>query len=173
MASQTPNLGLKKPAGTDYVLVSDFNDNADVLDQKVGNLAQLETDSKTSLVAAINEARLVGGSDQPYIGENGHWYVWDGTTSQYVDTDIVASPTGPTGSIGPTGPIGPTGATGPIGPQGVTGPTGSLGPTGPTGLQGDPGFIGPTGPTGSLGPTGPTGPQGVQGPTGATGPTGS
>ena len=32
MATQTPNLGLTKPQGSDYVRVEDFNGNADVLD---------------------------------------------------------------------------------------------------------------------------------------------
>lgn len=36
MATYTPNLNLKKPAGTDHVLVSDFNANADLLDAAIG-----------------------------------------------------------------------------------------------------------------------------------------
>ena len=55
MATQTTNLGLIKPAGTDYVLVSDFNSNADTLDGAIGDLTALETTEKTSLVGAIND----------------------------------------------------------------------------------------------------------------------
>lgn len=55
MATQTTNLGLIKPAGTDYVLVSDFNSNADTLDGAIGDLTALETTEKTSLVGAVND----------------------------------------------------------------------------------------------------------------------
>lgn len=56
MATQTTNLGLIKPAGTDYVLVSDFNTNADTLDTAIGDLDALQTMEKGSLVGAINDA---------------------------------------------------------------------------------------------------------------------
>lgn len=98
----------------------------------------------------------------PYIGANGNWYVYDTTTSQYVDSNIDASITvefvevsmlaaGASPYITNTGtntdpkfhlfvPVGDTGATGPVGPQG---PRGSQGPTGDQGMQGDPG-VSPT-----------------------------
>lgn len=37
MATTTTNLGLKKPATTDYYNIQDFNDNADILDAFAGN----------------------------------------------------------------------------------------------------------------------------------------
>lgn len=37
MATTTTNLGLKKPATTDYYNIQDFNDNADTLDTFAGN----------------------------------------------------------------------------------------------------------------------------------------
>ena len=40
MATTTPNLGLKKPANSDPVLVSDFNDNADTLDRVIHSLEE-------------------------------------------------------------------------------------------------------------------------------------
>lgn len=43
MATTTPNLGLKKPANSDSVLVADLNDNADKLDEAI---AGLENDLK-------------------------------------------------------------------------------------------------------------------------------
>jgi hypothetical protein len=90
MATYTPNLNLKKPAGTDYVQVGDFNLNADTLDTSIGKLSELNTSAKTNLVAAINEAAS-SGANAPYVGENGHWYEWDAGTSQYVDSGINAS----------------------------------------------------------------------------------
>lgn len=55
MATQTPNLGLTKPQGADYVRVDDFNGNADLLDRAVGDMGQLKTQQRGSLVAALNE----------------------------------------------------------------------------------------------------------------------
>lgn len=55
MATQTPNLGLTKPQGSDYVRVKDFNDNADILDGTVGDMSQLQTQRRGNLVAAVNE----------------------------------------------------------------------------------------------------------------------
>ena len=74
MATQTANLGLKKPEGTDYVQVSDFNGNSDLLDAIIGKLGELRTEEKSSLVAAINEAMISGGLDSPYVDSaTGHW----------------------------------------------------------------------------------------------------
>lgn len=55
MATQTPNLGLTKPQGSDYVRVKDFNDNADIMDGTVGDMSQLQTQQKGNLVEAVNE----------------------------------------------------------------------------------------------------------------------
>lgn len=59
----TPNLGLKKPGLTDNVLITDINENMDVLDAAVNELQQgtkeipdLETEDKT-LGGAINEVK--------------------------------------------------------------------------------------------------------------------
>jgi hypothetical protein len=61
----------------------------------------------------------------PYVGNNGHWYAYDDSTQQYVDTQVTAQ--------GPQGETGATGATGPEGPQGATGATGAQGPAGADG----------------------------------------
>ena len=37
----TPNLNLKKPAGTDPVLIDDLNDNMDILDQEVQDIREI------------------------------------------------------------------------------------------------------------------------------------
>lgn len=55
MATQTPNLGLTKPQGSDYVRVEDFNGNADVLDETIGDMGALKTQQRGNLVGAMNE----------------------------------------------------------------------------------------------------------------------
>lgn len=119
----------------------------------------------------------------------------DDATLEFLESEFVYGPTGPTGVTGPTGATGytgptgapstvtgPTGDTGPTGPTGHTGPTGATGDTGATGapstVTGPTGETGPTGATGAdssvAGPTGPTGPSdGPPGPSGDTGPTGA
>lgn len=59
----TPNLGLKKPELTDNVLITDINENMDVLDAAVNELQKgtasipdLETVDKT-MAGAINEIK--------------------------------------------------------------------------------------------------------------------
>ena len=59
----TPNLGLKKPGLTDNILITDINENMDVLDAAVSELQkgtasipELETEDKT-LGGAINEVK--------------------------------------------------------------------------------------------------------------------
>ena len=100
MATYTPNNNLKKPAGSDYVLVGDFNTNADVIDAALGDLSQLQTSIKTSLVLAINEANA-SNSFPPYIGENLHWYVWNAGLAQYEDSGVKAE--GEKGDVGNPG----------------------------------------------------------------------
>lgn len=92
MATQTTNLGLTKPAGADYVQIGDFNGNSDLVDAAIGKLAELRTNVKTSLVAAINEAMISGGTDSPYINSsNGHWMQWNNTLLKFEDTGVTAS----------------------------------------------------------------------------------
>ena len=74
-----------------------------------------------------------------YIGENGHWYEWDGTTETFIDSGVAAQ-----GPKGESGPKGDTGATGPQGPKGETGETGPQGPAGADGKDGQPGKDGYT-----------------------------
>lgn len=138
---------------------------------QIGDLSNLTTEDKTSLVAAINEAAKSGGGSGggkdgtgiesiTYKGEDeygGNMYtvlLTDGTSY-----DITA-PKGAKGDKGPQGPKGDTGATGPQGLKGDTGPQGPKGDTGATGATG------PQGPKGDKGDTGPQGPKGEQGPAG-------
>ena len=64
MATTTPNLRLSKPEVTDKLVDSlyDFNGNADLLDEIIGKLSDLNTAQKDSLVAAINEAMTSAGT---------------------------------------------------------------------------------------------------------------
>lgn len=90
MATNTPNLNLKKPSGTDYVKVADLNGNMEVLDTAIGKMNQLNTPNKTSIVEAVNDAARMGGDKAPFIGLDGYWYQWDTTTMQYVNTGELA-----------------------------------------------------------------------------------
>nr|DAW51213.1 MAG TPA: BclA protein [Caudoviricetes sp.] len=168
----------------------------------IGNLDDLDTDAKSSLVAAINEALTKGGGEvdpaavqkivedylkanppqagadgkdgiTPTIGENGNWYL--GNT----DTGKPSRGTaGAKGDKGDPGEKGNTGATGPAGPAGVPGKDGP---------KGDPGVPGKDGVTPTIGSNGnwylgaedtgkpsrgATGPQGETGPAGQVGPQG-
>lgn len=49
----------------------------------------------------------------PYVGTNGHWYVWNNNTGSYEDSGTKAQ--------GETGPQGIQGETGPQGPRGIDG----------------------------------------------------
>ncbi|WP_211093588.1 hypothetical protein [Cohnella fermenti] len=50
----TPNLGLKKPEGTDVVDIANLNDNADVLDSAIAGKAPLASPTFTGTVTAAN-----------------------------------------------------------------------------------------------------------------------
>jgi Phage-related tail fibre protein len=51
---QTPNLGLKKPEGTDVVDIANLNDNSDILDSAVAAKAPLDSPTFTGTVTAAN-----------------------------------------------------------------------------------------------------------------------
>lgn len=71
MATTTPNLGLTKPESSDKLVDSlyGFNGNADLLDEIIGKLSDLNTAQKDSLVAAINEAAQGGGTKMEEVTE--------------------------------------------------------------------------------------------------------
>lgn len=152
---------------------------------KMGDLAALKTEDKSSLVAAINEVWSSGGSGgssvtDAAIDEGGHLIITL-STGKTIDAGYAVGPQGPQGEKGDTGPQGPIGETGPVGPAGPQGPKGDTGPQGPKGdtgergPQGYPGVQGERGPKGDAGPQGPqgeTGPQGEKGDKGDKGDTG-
>ena len=97
----------------------------------IGDIAQLETEAKESLVAAINELAVSGGQDGG-SGENGATFVpavsANGVISWTNDKNL-SNPT-------PVSIMGPKGDTGLQGPKGDTGPQGAQGPKGDTGAAG-------------------------------------
>lgn len=125
-------------------------------------------DNESSFKSAFRS--VVAGVDgkSPYIGENGSWFEWDGTS--WNDTGVKAQgPQGEKGEVGPQGVQGPQGDPGPQGIQGPKGDTGDTGPQGPQGEKGADGTVsfdqltpeqiemlkGPKGDTGEQGPPGP------------------
>ena len=95
---------------------------------KIGDLDELDTETKENLVAAINE--IVAGGVSTKL-----WYptVADGVISwEQSDTDVPPTPediTGPQGPAGADGADGADGQPGPQGPQGIQGPAGEDGET--------------------------------------------
>lgn len=162
--------------------------SAQTASTKAGEAATSATNAANSATAAAASASQAAAwsANPPYIGANGNWYVYDTTTSAYVDSGIDASITVTIADVTALAPDAdpyvtntgtdtdpifhlfiPRGATGQTGPQGATGPQGETGATGAQGPQGEQGIQGETGPQGEQGP------QGIQGPTGQTGPAGA
>ena len=141
----------------------------------MGNLDDLDTDAKSNLVAAINEALTKGGGEAdpatvqkivddylkanppgagadgkdgitPTIGENGNWYLGDTDTGK-----PSRGAAGAKGDKGDTGATGAQGKPGERGPQGETGPQGPQGETGPAGATGAAGAEGADGVTPHIG----------------------
>jgi hypothetical protein len=79
-----------------------------------------------SSLAALQAAHPTGQTGQGYLISL-NLYIWDLTTSSWINVGPVQGPKGDTGSTGPQGPQGQPGVTGPQGPAGV----GLQGPTGP------------------------------------------
>lgn len=167
--------------------------------QRMGDLAALKTEDKSSLVAAINEVWSSGGSGgasvtDAAINEDGHLIITL-STGETIDAGYAVGPVGAPGSAGKDGKDGigiqsveqTTTSTEDGGTNVVTvtktdgttsaftvrnGSKGSEGDTGPQGPKGEKGDRGETGPQGPQGEVGPQGPQGIQGPDGPQGPKG-
>lgn len=182
-------------------LVNTNTRNISNQDIEIGELNQLNTTDKSSLVAAINEVNISGGGgsgtknynelfNRPSI--NGV-VLEDDKTSADLKLDFISKEKGNTSEIifddgeslqdkyvdggiaGPQGPQGPKGDPGEQGPKGDPGEPGKQGLPGPQGPQGEQGPMGPQGPQGmkgDKGSQGEPGPQGIQGIQGLTGPQG-
>ena len=182
-------------------LVNTNTRNISNQDIEIGELNQLNTTDKSSLVAAINEVNISGGGgsgtknynelfNRPSI--NGV-VLEDDKTSADLKLDFISKEKGNTSEIifddgeslqdkyvdggiaGPQGPQGPKGDPGEQGPKGDPGEPGKQGLPGPQGPQGEQGPMGPQGPQGmrgDKGAQGDPGPQGIQGIQGPIGPQG-
>lgn len=182
-------------------LVNTNTRNISNQDIEIGELNQLNTTDKSSLVAAINEVNISGGGgsgtknynelfNRPSI--NGV-VLEDDKTSADLKLDFISKEKGNTSEIifddgeslqdkyvdggiaGPQGPQGPKGDPGEQGPKGDPGEPGKQGLPGPQGIQGEQGPMGPQGPQGmrgDKGAQGDPGPQGIQGIQGPEGPQG-
>ena len=173
-----------KPA--DYVFTPTDQMTLQTIQSQIGDLADLTTEAKDTLVAAINEAARTGGGAGSMDLRVADGYVQYSTDGGMTWTNLIAmaelkGADGITPTIGSNGNwyLGDTdtgkpsrGATGPQGPKGDTGDTGAQGPVGATGPHGPKGEKGDTGAQGPQGETGPQGPQGIQGETGPAGPAG-
>lgn len=182
-------------------LVNTNTRNISNQDIEIGELNQLNTTDKSSLVAAINEVNISGGGgsgtknynelfNRPSI--NGVVLENDKTSAD-LKLDFISKEKGNTSEIifddgeslqdkyvdggiaGPQGPQGPKGDPGEQGPKGDPGEPGKQGLPGPQGPQGEQGPMGPQGPQGmkgDKGSQGEPGPQGIQGIQGPEGPQG-
>ena len=141
MATTTPNLGLSKPEVTDKLVdsLSDFNDNADLLDEAIAGLTE-----------ALGGKQPAGD----YLTQD---ELQSATNAALEQAKASGEFNGPAGPQGEQGPKGDTGSTGPQGPKGDTGPQGPQGERGPAGDGGADGAQGPVGPKGDTGDTGPAG----------------
>lgn len=141
------------------------------IQRQIGDLADLTTTAKDTLVAAINEAARSGGGGSGSMDlrvENGYiQYSTDGGGT-WTNLIAVADLKGDKGDTGATGPAGPQGETGPQGPAGTPGKDGDTGPRGATGPQGAPGKDGTKGDPGAPGKDGADGKPGAPGADGVT-----
>ena len=140
------------------------NEFLDVLDKRTGDLADLTTEAKANLVAAINEVAASCGSKSMdlRVADGYIQYSTDGglTWQSLISVADLKGDKGDTGATGPQGTPGAKGDTGPAGPQG---PAGAPGKDGVKGDKGDPG------PQGTPGKDGVNGKDGVDGKPGAPG----
>lgn len=111
------------------------------IQRQIGDLADLTTEAKDTLVAAINEAaRSGGGAGSMDLRVAGGYiqYSTDGG-STWQNLIAVADLKGAKGDKGDPGEKGDPGATGPAGPQGPAGAPGKDGTNGKDGADGKPG----------------------------------
>lgn len=165
---------------------------------RMGDLAALKTEDKSSLVAAINEVWASGGGGASVtdaaINEDGHLIITL-STGETIDAGYAVGPAGAPGKDGQDGAPGKDGVAGTDGKDGigiqsveqtttstedsginivtVTKTDGTTSTftvrNGSKGSEGDTGPQGPKGDPGPQGPAGPQGPQGEQGPKGDPG----
>lgn len=176
----------KRARPSDYVYTPTDQMTLQTIQRQIGDLADLTTEAKGTLVAAINEAARTGGAGSMAlrVADGYIQYSADGG-STWQNLIAVADLKGADGAPGKDGADGQNGAPGAKGKDGVTPTIGSngnwyLGATdtgkpsrGETGPQGTPGKDGVNGETGPAGPAGPQGHAGAPGKDGAPGAPGA
>ncbi len=142
-----------KPAG--YVYTPTDQLTLQAIQRQIGDLADLTTEAKENLVAAINEAAASGGSES--IGlrvADGYIQYSTDSGSTWQNLIAVADLKGADGSQGPKGEPGAKGEPGEKGDTGAQGVKGDTGPAGPQGPAGVPGKDGAKGDPGTPGKDG-------------------
>lgn len=157
-----------KPAG--YVYTPTDQMTLQTIQRQIGDLADLTTEAKDTLVAAINEVARTGGAGSMdlRVADGYIQYSTDGG-STWTNLIAVAELKGGKGDPGNKGDTGATGAPGKDGKDGTNGITPHIGDNGhwylgendtgkpsrgATGAKGDPGTPGTTGPAGAPGKDG-------------------
>lgn len=161
-----------KPAG--YVYTPTGQMTLQTIQRQIGDLSDLTTAEKDTLVAAINEAAASGGAGSMDL-RVADGYIQYSTDSGSTWTNLIAMAElkGGKGDPGAKGDPGDKGDTGAQGAKGDTGATGPQGPKGDPGEKGDPSATGPAGPQGPKGPKGDPGKDGAPGKDGTDGKPGA
>lgn len=136
-----------RPKPSDYVYTPTERAGFDRLRTEIGDLADLTTEAKDTLVAAINEAARTGGgagSMDLRVADGYIQYSTDGG-STWQNLIAVAELKGDKGEPGEKGDPGATGPAGPQGPAGVPGKDGVDGKPGAAGANGVTPHIGDNG----------------------------
>ena len=150
-----------KPA--DYVYTPTDQMTLQAIQRQIGDLADLTTAAKDTLVAAINEAARTGGgggSMDLRVADGYIQYSRDSGT-MWQNLIALADLKGAKGDKGEPGAKGEPGEKGDTGAQGVKGDTGATGPVGPQGPAGVPGKDGADGKPGTAGADGAKGADGI------------
>ena len=135
-----------KPA--DYVYTPTEQKTLLDIQRQIGDLADLTTEAKENLVAAINEVARMSGSESMALRVSDGYvqYSTDGG-STWKNLIAVAELKGADGAPGKDGPAGPQGHAGAPGKDGAPGAPGAQGEKGEKGEKGDPGTPGAAGHT--------------------------
>lgn len=137
-----------KPA--DYVYTPTEHAGFDRLRSEIGDLADLTTEAKDTLVAAINEVALSSGTGSMSLRvADGHIQYSTDSGETWQNLIAVADLKGAKGDKGDPGEKGDTGATGPAGVPGKDGTDGKPGAAGADGAKGADGITPTIGPNGN------------------------
>lgn len=146
---------------SDYVFTPVDQKTLGDLQEQIGDLADLTTEAKDTLVAAINEVARTGSGAGSIGLRVAGGYIQYSTDSGSTWQNLIAVAE-LKGDKGDPGEKGDTGA------QGAKGDTGATGPAGPQGPKGDPGAAGTPGKDGTNGKDGADGKPGAPGADGVT-----